>query len=318
MKKYLALIGFAAVIIAACNGNSDNKEKAAATDTITEDNSNTLALLNSSCFNCHNPDREATNRIAPGMDEIRELYLANNPEGIAFVSSIIEFVNNPVEENVHMHDAVKNYGMMPRLTYKDEELQEIAAYIYRNDLSSDEWYAEWKANRNKTAVISDDMSYEDMGLSIANGTKAQLGKNLMAALKQHGAPGAVTFCNTRAIPLTDSMSKVFHAEVKRVSDNPRNPANAANISERAYIDELKRAKANDELLEPRITEINGKMVGYYAIVTNKMCLQCHGDKDKDILPETLANIQKAYPNDKATGYGENQVRGIWVVTMDKK
>ena len=33
--------------------------------------------------------------------------------------------------------------------------------------------------------------------------------------------------------------------------------------------------------------------------------------------KTLAKINQLYPNDKATGYDVNQLRGIWVVEMTK-
>mgnify|MGYP001556941193 CR=1 FL=1 len=75
---------------------------------------------------------------------------------------------------------------------------------------------------------------------------------------------------------------------------------------------------NGETRESLTVEINGKMVGYYAIVTNTMCLKCHGDKDVTIEPETFEKIKTLYPSDKATGYAANELRGMWVVEMDKK
>ena len=59
-----------------------------------------------------------------------------------------------------------------------------------------------------------------------------------------------------------------------------------------------------------------KQNNYYPIVTNAMCMQCHGKKDLQIKPETLAAIGEFYPEDKATGYGENELRGIWVVEQN--
>ena len=41
-----------------------------------------------------------------------------------------------------------------------------------------------------------------------------------------------------------------------------------------------------------------------------MCLQCHGEKGKNIQPKTLEKIAQLYPNDLATGYKENEVRGL--------
>ncbi len=45
-------------------------------------------------------------------------------------------------------------------------------------------------------------------------------------------------------------------------------------------------------------------------------MQCHGDPETDILPETYTKIKELYPEDKAIGYIENELRGIWVVEME--
>lgn len=174
------------------------------------------------------------------------------------------------------------------------------------------------ADTVETADNDEDIDYAARGQKIADAAKAELGTNLVAAIKEYGVPTAVTYCNTHAIPLTDSMAKEYHAYIRRVTDKPRNPDNKANDAEQDYINRARKQLAGGEQPQPEVTEIRGRMVGYYPIVTNGMCLQCHGDKDKNILPETHANIQRNYPNDKATGYGENQLRGIWVIEMDKK
>ncbi len=69
--------------------------------------------------------------------------------------------------------------------------------------------------------------------------------------------------------------------------------------------------------QPKLVELNGKMVGYYSIVTNALCMQCHGKKGTDINANTLKEINQLYPNDKATGYAINEIRGLLVVTMNK-
>lgn len=48
-----------------------------------------------------------------------------------------------------------------------------------------------------------------------------------------------------------------------------------------------------------------------------MCLQCHGTPE-NINPEVRVKTLKLYPKDLAVGYSENQVRGIWSITFDKK
>lgn len=276
-----------------------------------------LTLLTQTCFTCHNPDLEIENRVAPPLFKIREHYLDDETTQVEFVKNIVHFINNPTEENSIMPGAVRNFGLMPKMTFKDEDIKLIAAYLFENDVASDEWYERWEAYKKQPVENDEKLSFEDMGLKYAMGTKAVLGKNLMNAIQTKGAEHAVDFCNIKAIPLTDSMSVEFGAKIKRVSDKPRNANNKANADELNFIEELKVKIAKGEKLVPKVMEHNGKMLGYYAIETNKMCLQCHGTPEKEINTKTLSKIKKLYPTDKAIGYAEGEIRGIWVVEMTK-
>ncbi|HCS19552.1 MAG TPA: hypothetical protein DIW47_03130 [Bacteroidetes bacterium] len=161
------------------------------------------------------------------------------------------------------------------------------------------------------------VDYMKLGAGIAGATRDALGKQLVQAISTLGTAKAIDFCNTRAIPLTDSTAMAHNAKVKRVSDKARNPDNQANEKEIAILQEWKEQQAKGDSITARLLEADGKMIGYYPIKTNGMCLQCHGMSGKDILPDVLAAIQKNYPNDKATGYVADQIRGMFVIEMDK-
>ena len=77
--------------------------------------------------------------------------------------------------------------------------------------------------------------------------------------------------------LTDSMSTDLKAKIKRVSDQNRNPNNRANEEELAYIQQAKTLLGSGEIPDPRLVEKPHAMIGYYPIVTNDLCLKCHGD-----------------------------------------
>ena len=51
------------------------------------------------------------------------------------------------------------------------------------------------------------------------------------------------------------------------------------------------------------------------VISNPLCLQCHGAPDQDIAPATLTAIRKLYPDDKATGYKAGELRGLWSITF---
>lgn len=164
-------------------------------------------------------------------------------------------------------------------------------------------------------VAEQPLDYLSIGKEYALQTKSVLGQNLTQALGEGGSEHALSFCTTRAIPLTDSMAVVLNAKIKRVSDKPRNAKNQANQKELDFILNL---KAKGENYQPVVEEMDGKMVGYYPILTNGMCLQCHGNTKSEITPGTMKIINKFYPNDLATGYKDNEIRGLFVVEMNKK
>jgi hypothetical protein len=145
----------------------------------------------------------------------------------------------------------------------------------------------------------------------AMATQAVLGKNLLNAIGTKGTAGAVAFCNTRALPLTDSMAAAQGVTIRRVSDKPRNPNNMASEPFRKYIDMYKQQLAKGEELKPNSMTIAGKEVYFIPIVTNAMCLKCHGTSE--INSDVRSKLKTLYPSDRATGYSENQVRGMWVV-----
>ena len=177
--------------------------------------------------------------------------------------------------------------------------------------------AKTETEKTKEIVPKPEINYLQIGKEMALQTKSSLAKYLVTAIGEKGSEGAVEFCNIKAISITDSMSLVLDAKIKRVSDKPRNPENQANEAELAYIKKWKEAKENGQEQAPMITEVDKKMIGYYPIVTNQMCMQCHGKPKENINITTLTKIKKLYPNDKAIGYAENEIRGIFVVEMNK-
>lgn len=175
---------------------------------------------------------------------------------------------------------------------------------------------EMRINENHT--VGSFVNYISEGKKIAEEAQAALGKNLTAAINSKGTEYAVEFCNVEAIPITDSMANGLGASLKRVTDKPRNPKNLANDDELTFIKKMKEAMRSGKSPDPLVVEMNGKMVGYYPIVTNPLCVKCHGNNNLEIEQPTFKKIQSLYPSDRALGYSVNELRGMWKVEMNKK
>lgn len=165
-------------------------------------------------------------------------------------------------------------------------------------------------------VQKDTTDYQAKGLEFATQAKNTLGKNLVNAINTQGTENALSFCSSSALTLTDSVAASLDVKLKRVSDKNRNPKNAANKDELTYIENLKKVLVKGEKLKPMVKENGNTVIAYYPILTDQLCMQCHG-KTTEISPATSAKLKEIYPSDLATGYSINEVRGIWVVEMKK-
>ncbi len=288
-------------------------------------------LLTTHCYICHSPTASETEgRIAPPMVAIKARYLMDNTTKEEFVSHISKFVENPTEDNAIMYGAVNRFNVMPKQVFPEGVVEKIASYMFDYQIEEPSWFKEhWESNGQgrrkgkgewvqpgkKLVVAEKPKTYEEIGLEYALGTKAVLGKNLMGAIQSKGTMHALKFCNSQAIPLTDSMATNYHATIKRVSDKNRNPNNKANEEELNYIAQFKADVVAQRESKPVVIEKGNQIQFYYPIPTNTMCLQCHGTQIK---PDVQQQILKLYPKDLAVGYDENEVRGIWSITFEKK
>lgn len=274
-------------------------------------------IADSYCVSCHSWGAIGKNQVAPSFLEIKKSYREAHVKMDDFKHSMIAFLTLPDQENALMHEAVETFGMMPKFDLSSEEMNAVATYLWYTSIEKEDgfttYYAEDKVRFGRG---EDSLTYLALGKKYTLQTKAILGKNLKGTMQSKGVKEAVEFCNLRAYPLTDSMSIALKVRIKRVSDRPRNPNNTANQLELRYIEKYKLALEEGVKIRPEMQELNGVMVGYYPITSHEMCLKCHGDKEREIPAMALKNIRELYPNDLATGYHENELRGIWVIEMN--
>jgi len=163
---------------------------------------------------------------------------------------------------------------------------------------------------------------KEAALAKAQGMVKQLGSGLktelQAAIKTSGFDGAVTACGDIAVARADQISEENEAMIHRVSLKLRNPANAPDDYEKGKLEQMDKDLAAGALKEAyvEVVEENGaKSLRFLKpILTNALCLNCHGSEAK-IRPEVASALSRLYPDDKARGYEENQVRGAFSVSV---
>jgi hypothetical protein len=142
-----------------------------------------------------------------------------------------------------------------------------------------------------------------------------LAPKLQNSIKENGILKASEFCANEAQTLTKEVNKNLKAgvSVKRVSLKNRNELNAPNEIE---INALKTLEANRSLTY-FISESEKSYKFFKPIIIEQVvCLKCHGDENT-IDKSAKEFLSKKYPNDKASGFKMGDLRGAFVVEIDK-
>lgn len=164
-----------------------------------------------------------------------------------------------------------------------------------------------------TEEDKDNQTFYEKGREISKAMQGVLLSNVSSAIQVGGTSHAVEFCNTRALPLTDSISQKYDVRISRVSDKNRNPANAANESELKLIEAMKLNGIKDTVINMESGSV------YYSTIKTGMpaCIKCHGNSESDIEANTLKMIDSLYPNDKAKNYSLGDFRGLWKIQFQQ-
>lgn len=160
--------------------------------------------------------------------------------------------------------------------------------------------------------------YQKSGTEISKQTQGVLLSNVSKAMQQGGSLYAVEFCNLQASGLVDSLNAEFDCKISRITDKNRNPENHLGTkTDRQIWAYFSNIQQHEELHDTLVQ--NKEKITYYKPILTAMpaCLQCHGPAE-EIEPETYKKIQNLYPEDKATGYSLNELRGMWKIEFGKK
>ena len=143
---------------------------------------------------------------------------------------------------------------------------------------------------------------DEEALTAGRALTAGLGSRLKAALTESGPVSAIEVCSLEAMPLTAEVSAKQGLTITRITDRPRNPINRATDEEAALLTRMREDLASGKLEKAySLGEVR-----YLPLTIQPVCLTCHGQV---LHPDVTAALEKRYPDDEATGYALDALRG---------
>jgi hypothetical protein len=143
---------------------------------------------------------------------------------------------------------------------------------------------------------------------------ATLMARLTAALAEGGPEAAVRVCSEVAQDVTRAAGAGDGLVLRRTSLRTRNPANAPDPFERAWLDRAERAIAAGQPALPLYEVVAGPAGGRELrhlrpiVFPGGICASCHGPEDA-MSVEVRTLLRERYPADRATGYAPGDLRG---------
>ena len=145
----------------------------------------------------------------------------------------------------------------------------------------------------------------------------ELRARLTRELAAGGPVAAVRVCSEAAQQIAAEHSRPG-LRVRRVSERWRNPADTPDAWEKEQLRRLAAAHATGELPAEVFQVVSSgawRVLRYLKpIVIGGPCLSCHGDP-AGIDPAVAALLRERYPEDKAVGYREGELRGAVSVVV---
>jgi hypothetical protein len=149
MKKLIIIISLFS-IIACKDTKKTNDYKSIPTAKITETETQPVhkgyKLMKSYCYSCHNPNTTSHDAIiAPPMIAIKTRYKKEYKTKKQFIDAISNWVQNADKKDALMLGAVEKFNVMPKLPFPTKQLNEIADYVYDNEIETPKWFSNHKS-----------------------------------------------------------------------------------------------------------------------------------------------------------------------------
>lgn len=158
-------------------------------------------------------------------------------------------------------------------------------------------------------------AYRKAGLKLAGEAQKSLMAEVKKALQEGGPVHAVDYCHVEAESILDKESKKAGVEISRVARRNRNPQN--NLETEAEQEAFRQLEKLTPRFDTSLLEREGERYVFYKPIPLGMpaCLNCHGEPEKEVAPETLAALAERYPEDQALYFALGELRGAWKITF---
>lgn len=162
---------------------------------------------------------------------------------------------------------------------------------------------------SKPAELSTTLNPEQIAQQAAQALASQLTERLMTAMAETGPAGAIAVCSQEAPRIARQVGLQHGVTIGRTSFKVRNAAN-------------KPPRWAALLVEKRVAKVSlvdlpdGGHGVVLPIHLTSICKNCHGPVDQ-IATEVRNAIKATYPDDQATGFQKDDLRGwFWVEVRD--
>jgi hypothetical protein len=164
-------------------------------------------------------------------------------------------------------------------------------------------------HKTQEGAATDRISPSDKRKAVAEKAKealfTQLSQRLLAVMQTDGPAEAIEVCSKEAVTIAEAVGKKHGVKIGRTSFKLRNSANAPRDWVKPFVENRTDTSQYVQLDD-------GSLGALFPIHLNVKCLMCHGQPD-DILDAVKPKLAKLYPNDEATGFKLDELRGwFWV------
>lgn len=168
--------------------------------------------------------------------------------------------------------------------------------------------SEAAANEQQSGV-RDHGSPRERAIAAKDALFEQLSGELMQAMSTRGPAAAISVCREKAPAIATTVGNEHSVKIGRTSFRLRNDRNVPPGWAETFV--------KQRVETPQFVDVDESTVGAFLPIRLKpQCLTCHGPRE-EIDPEVLAALDEKYPNDQATGFNIDDLRGWFWVEVPK-